>query len=68
MPTKSWSKGATKAYAAMVKRYGKTAGQRIFFAKSNKVNKSKSLSPGQKASKVYKTHGTQKTRKIGKKK
>lgn len=42
MPRKSWSRGAKKAFAAMTAPpskggYGKARGEKVFFAKANKV-------------------------------
>ena len=58
MPKSSYSAGARKALAAMVKRYGSKRGTAIFYAKANKVNKAK-MRPGAKASQVYKKGGKQ---------
>lgn len=56
---KSWSKGAKKAHAAMVKQYGKEKGERVFFAKARKVGP-KNATFNQRVSKAYKTRGKQK--------
>lgn len=59
MPKKSWSVGAKKAHAAMVARYGKTTGEKVFYAKANKV-KGGGGSLNAKVSQAFKKGGTQK--------
>jgi hypothetical protein len=56
---KSWSKGAKKAHAAMVSKYGKEKGERVFYGKAMKVGPAKG-SFNQRVSKAYKTRGKQK--------
>ena len=67
MPRKSWSKGAVKAFRAMTKRYGAAKGERIFWAKTNKVasSKTKSKPQNQRASSVYAKGNSQKVGKGG---
>lgn len=56
---KSWSKGAKSAHAAMVQQYGVERGEKVFFAKANKVGP-KDATFNQRVSKAYKTRGKQK--------
>lgn len=59
MPKKSWSKGAKKAYAGMLKTYGsKAKAEQVFYNKARKQGHGGSIN--QQVSKTYKTRGKQK--------
>jgi hypothetical protein len=60
IPKKSYSKGAKKALRSMRRRYGKTKGEQVFYAKANKYGRGKSRL--RKINSVYKKGGRAKAR------